>query len=204
MPDSPLVVVSAAVEGIVDEAVLRRLLEGAGASLGAVHGKKGKSHLRLRITGYNQAARFSPWVVLIDLDQDAECAPPLRRTWLPDSSPRLCLRIAVRAVEAWILADRERLALFLAVTRASVPQEPEKLPDPKSVLVHLAKHSRRRDIREDMFPRAAGGRRVGPAYSSRLIEFVSDHSAGWRPEVAAGSSESLRRCLASLRALVTA
>lgn len=82
------VVISGAVEGIVDEAVLRRLVQHVQGTLGAVHGKNGKKHLRQRLTGYNQAARFSPWVVLVDLDQEAECAPPLRTAWLPNPAPQ--------------------------------------------------------------------------------------------------------------------
>jgi len=72
-----LVVVSAAVEGIVDEAVVRKLIVQAGGRPGTVYGKSGKPHLRRQIQGYNNAARHSPWIVLVDLDRDAECAPPL-------------------------------------------------------------------------------------------------------------------------------
>src|SRR5450756_758709 len=76
-------VVSAAVEGIVDEAVIRMLVGEAGGSVDAVYNKNGKSSLRKSIAGYNNAARFSPWIVLLDLDQDADCAPPLLADWLP-------------------------------------------------------------------------------------------------------------------------
>jgi hypothetical protein len=54
----------------------------------------------------------------------------------------------------------------------------------------------RLDIREDMLPRRGSGRPIGPAYTSRMIEFVENN---WRPEVAARSSDSLRRCLVRLR-----
>ena len=82
MADPTTVVVSAATEGNVDEAVVRRMILEVGAQPGPVYGKNGKRHLRERITGYNNAARFSPWIVLIDLDHDAECSPPLRSHWL--------------------------------------------------------------------------------------------------------------------------
>ena len=72
------VVMSAATERIVDEAVVRRMILEVGAQPGPVYGKNGKRRLRERITGYNNAARFSPWIVLIDLDHDAECAPPTK------------------------------------------------------------------------------------------------------------------------------
>jgi hypothetical protein len=70
------VAITAAVEGDVDEAVVRSLIEHIQAKIRAVYGRTGKSHLQRRLSGYNQAARFSPWIVLVDLDHDAECAPP--------------------------------------------------------------------------------------------------------------------------------
>jgi hypothetical protein len=58
-----------------------------GTQPGPVYGKNGKQHLHKRITGFNNAARYSPWIVLLDLDHDAECAPPLRSHWLPEAAP---------------------------------------------------------------------------------------------------------------------
>ncbi len=99
------VVISGAVEGDVDEAVLRRLAEQVGAAIGPVHGKKGKQFLLRRVHGYNNAARFGPWVVLVDLDQDADCAPHLRLEVAPafvhrhqESMKRPENRIAWRSV----------------------------------------------------------------------------------------------------------
>ena len=202
MADPNLVVITGAVEGDVDEAVLRRLVEHVGATPGPVHGRNGKHHLRQRLDGYNQAACLSPWVVLVDLNHDADCAPPLRVSWLPNLAPYMCFRVAVRMGEAWLLADRERLASFLSIRVPQVPLDPEAVDDPKHTMVELAKLSRRREIREDMVPRPGSGRTVGPAYTSRLIEFVVSGAAGWRPDVAAKSSDSLGRCLRCLRWLV--
>jgi hypothetical protein len=198
MPEALPATISAAVEGIVDEAVLRRLILHIGARPGPVHGRQGKQLLQQRITGYNEAARFEKWAVLVDLDGDADCAPPLVASWLLNPSPTMCFRVAVREVEAWLLADRERLSAFLGVAATRIPPQPESEPNPKKTMVDLAKRSRRRDIRLDMFPRPGSGRMTGPAYSSRLIEFAS---GTWRPDVAARSSDSLRRCLDCLRRL---
>ena len=65
-----LVVFSAAVEGPTDEVVLRRVVESRGAVLGPVFGKTGKSNLLNQLHRYNRAANLSPWIVLLDLDQD--------------------------------------------------------------------------------------------------------------------------------------
>jgi hypothetical protein len=192
-------VIAAAVEGPLDEAVVRKLVAQVGAVPGDVHGKNGKPHLRQRIRGYNKAARHTPWIVLVDLDRDAECAPPLCQDWLPAPAPRLCFRVAVRAVEAWLMADAETLASHLGVALGRVPRDPEGLSEPKVAMVNLARQSRDRAIREDMVPRPGSGRPVGPAYSSRLIEYVERR---WRPEVAAQHADSCRRAIACLRHLV--
>jgi len=182
----------------MDEAVLRRLLSHVGAVPGRFYGKAGKAHLQERIKGYNQAARFTPFVVLIDLNEDADCAPLLKESWISSPSPRMCFRVAVRAVEAWFFADDDRLAGFLSVPRSKIPSLPEQLEDPKRTMVELASRSRKRDIREDMVPRPGSGRKEGPAYVSRLIEFAH---GSWRPDVAASRSDSLRRCLTRLRGI---
>lgn len=194
------VVISAAVEGIVDEAVICRLLTHAGAIPGIIYGKNGKQDIRLKIQGYNRAAQHTPWIVLVDLDNDADCAPILHATWLPDPARFMCFRIAVRQVEAWLLADREQIASFLAVRRDKIPRDPESLVNPKEILVELARKSRSREIREEMVPRTGSGRRVGPGYPSRVIEFASRH---WRPDVASVHAASLSRAIECLSHLVT-
>jgi len=70
------VFISGAVEGMLDEAVLRRLMKKVGAMAGPIYGKNGKSFLLQKVNAYNQAARFAPWVILIDLDHDDDCVPP--------------------------------------------------------------------------------------------------------------------------------
>lgn len=188
-------VLSAAVEGVVDEAVLRRICREVEVQLGTVYGKSGKSFLRKRMSGYNQAASHSWWIVLVDLNNEAECAPQMKGNWVPQPSEKLLFCVAVRSVEAWLLADRESFADYLAVSPTRVPSRPEELPHPKQIIVELAKSSRRREIREDIVPRVTSGRDEGAAYASRMIEFVEYY---WRPAVAATASESLRRCIQRL------
>jgi hypothetical protein len=193
------VIITAAVEGIVDEAVARKIIVHAGGLPGTVYGKNGKPHLQRQIKGYNNAARHAPWMILVDLDHDAECAPPLCKDWLPDKTPFLCFRVAIRKVEAWLMADAESLAGFLGLPRNKIPPQPETIDDPKTMMVNLARLSRRREIQADMVPRAESGRVVGPAYTSRMIEFVQTR---WNPEVAAKRADSLRRAMACIGRLV--
>jgi len=192
-------IIPAAVEGIVDEAVVQKLIIESGGHPGTVYGKSGKTFLRQRIQGFNNAAKRWPWLILLDLDNDTECAPPLCAEWVPDPAPYLCFRVAIREVEAWLMADAAALASFLGVGRNRIPADPEQLDDPKTEMVNLARRSRRRAIRQDMVPRAGSGRSVGPAYASRLIEYVQ---TSWRPKTASEQSESLRRAIACLRRMI--
>lgn len=188
--------IDAAVEGIIDEAVARKLIIETGGFPRTVYGKTGKAFLHQKIQGFNNAAKVWPWLVVVDLDDDAECAPPFCTRWVPDPSPYLCFRVAVREVESWLMADAETLASFLGLSPTSIPKDPEGLDDPKGEMVNLARRSRRAWIRKDMVPRQGSGRPVGPAYASRMIEYVQN---SWRPEVAGRQAESLRRAIACLR-----
>ena len=196
-PEGP--VITAAVEGDLDEFLLRSVVAHAGLTLGTVHGRKGKPFLLSSIQGYNNAARFSPWVVLIDLNGDADCAPEAISRWLPNPSRYMSLRVAIRAAEAWLLADRERIARWLGLSVAQVPTHPDELVNPKQALIHLARRSPRRWPREDLVPRDGSGRSVGPLYTARMIEFIQDNVNGWRPTSAILVSDSLARCVARLR-----
>ena len=194
-------IVSGAVEGDLDEAVLHRVVSQAGLSLANVYGRSGKPSLLRAVRGYNAAAHHCSWVVLVDLDQDCECAPPCAQRWLPDPAPHMCFRLVVRSIEAWLLADGERIANFLGVRRAQVPAEPDALANSKRALVDLARRSRRRSIRDEIVPRAGSGRFVGPLYTTRMIEFVQDDATGWRVDHAMDASGSLNRCVERLRQL---
>src|SRR5690606_24853236 len=108
----PVEYVTGAVEGLVDEAVLRRLIREAGMQCVAVYGKEGKPYLIEQLPKYNNAARYAPWCILIDLDRDAGCAPEFIDRILPDRAPGMVARVAVREVESWLLADRVNMAKF--------------------------------------------------------------------------------------------
>lgn len=194
-----LPVVSAAVEGDLDEVVLRAIADYIGFSIGPVYGRRGKPYLLQMLTGYNSAARFSPWIVILDLDRDRECAPEALTAWLPQPAQRMFCRISVRAVEAWLLADRDRIAAMLAISPQRITRNPESLDDPKRHLVDLARNSNRAEIRTSIVPRAGSGRSVGPSYNAKMIEFVS--AGRWRIDTARHNSASLQRTLDRLEEL---
>jgi len=191
--------ISAVVEGDVDEAVLSKIVEEAGVTLASVFGRTGKHHIYQRLKAYNKAAQFSPWIILLDLDHDAPCAPTLVSQQMPEPSKLLSFRIAVRAIESWLLADRKAFAAFLGVRKSTLPESPDLLDDPKGFVVDLARNSRRKQIRNELVPRPRSRKRVGPAYTSRMMEFSLYH---WDPVRAEESSDSLRRCRAGVLNLV--
>lgn len=197
----PFPIVTAAVEGTADEVLLRRICEYLDMSLGDVHGKSGKQFVLGRIMGYNYSARHRHWVVIVDLDQDYSCAPEAIASWLPLPAPLMSFRVAVREVEAWVLADNANLALFLGVDPVLVPGSPDLLPDPKETLIELARLSPSIAIRQDMVPNAGAGQKEGPAYTSRIVEFVTRFRNPWDVAAARMNSASLDRCIRALETL---
>jgi len=68
------VFVSGAVEGPLDESVLRTIVEQRGGVVHRVQVQNGKQNLRRALPGYNAAAQRDPWLVLVGLDQRQTCA----------------------------------------------------------------------------------------------------------------------------------
>ena len=186
-----------AVEDDLSEAVLRRLLRHTdrGYAVGTVYGHSGYGYLRKTIAGWNSAARGVPFVVLTDLDR-YPCPAALIGEWIPrHQHANLLLRIAVREVESWILADRGNLSVFLHVSPQGLPSLPDTLADPKAVLVSAATRSRSRDIRSRVVPKRGSSAKQGPDYNSCLIEFVY---GAWNVDASVASSPSLARTMARL------
>lgn len=188
--------VAIAGEGPLDLAVLRRLLGDAGLAVDreiwGTYGKGGKDGMTPRLPQW--AAGATPGraiVVLRDLDHDAPCAPMLRRRLLPEAPPGLLLRIAVRAAEAWLIADRDGLAGWLETSPRHLPDIPEDHPNPKRAVMDAAMRSASPLIRSGV-PPGDSGRRQGPDYNATLIGFVH---GPWQPEAAALRCPSLHRTL---------
>jgi hypothetical protein len=195
-----MVRVSVAVEGPLDEAVIKRLADFTKIEIGTVYGREGKNALRSKIKGYNHAAQFSPWIVLVDLNHEQDCAPSLLTSWLPRPASNMFLRVAVKKLESWLLADRSDISSFLGVSMTLVPQFPDLEDDSKLALVNLARHSRFSSIRHDLVPTQGSGRQVGVAYTSRMTDFVFSI---WDPAQATQNSPSLSRCITVLNRIST-
>jgi len=106
----------------------------------------GFGYIKKNIRGFNEASKGCPFFVLTDLDNGV-CAPALINDWLNDPPhPNLIFRVAIREVEAWLLADIEGFSKYTGISKVNFPDNPEDLPDPKAELLKLIKRCRKRDI----------------------------------------------------------
>lgn len=137
---------------------------------------------------YNEAAVHTLVLGLADVEQ-AVCAGGLIVANLPTKSAAFHLRLAVRMLESWLIADRIAIASFLGVSQARIPHDPDELAHPKRLLVTLARGSTKRTIREAMVPDDSGGI-VGPDYVATMAAYIESH---WNVERARAESPSLNR-----------
>ncbi len=194
---SQTIAINLAVEDALSEVVLRKMLESCERpfEVANCYYQGGFGYLKKRISGFNNAARGVPFLVLTDLDR-SECAPTLISEWLPNHRhPNLLFRVAVREVEAWLLAHRPAFVKFLAVSEAHIPLSPESIDDPKRTLISAARRSKRREIREAIVPAEGTTAKQGPDYNSCLARFVTDV---WNPHAAKQHADSLKRAMRCL------
>ncbi|HUN08312.1 MAG TPA: DUF4276 family protein [Aggregatilineales bacterium] len=194
-----MVAINIVVEGRTDLHVMRRIFHYVGHEIGKVRDDKSKPGLLTDIRKYEQAARYVTWLMLLDLDQDAACGAAYRQSLVSDPQSPLILRIAVRTIEAWIMADREHLAAFLKVSMQKIPAYPDSVEYPKKTLIEVVRTSRDKKLIADMVPLQSIGKLEGPNYEARIAEFMNHDKYPWRPEVAAQHSDSLARCIRSLK-----
>ena len=191
---------SLATEGLDDEAIARKICSSLSVPVAYSYPAGGKSRLDPKISGYNQAALLSPWLVLRDLDNDSPCPSGLCNTLLENKSPMLLLRIPIRSIESWLIADPVSLAPFLGISQSIIPPTPDELDSPKTSLVNLARRSRNRTILQTMIPQEGTSVAVGPGYTGKLIEYSTNY---WDPIRASSGSPSLEKCLNAIRRIYT-
>ncbi|HEX3585628.1 MAG TPA: hypothetical protein VH024_06505, partial [Candidatus Angelobacter sp.] len=170
-------------EDELSEYVVLKLLATSDQSyhVGATYRRGGFGYLRRTINGWNAAAKGKAFAVLTDLD-DAPCAGDLISEWLTSAAnPNLIFRVAVREVEAWLLADSTGLAAFLRIAERFIPSNPDGILDPKDTLIKLAGLSRLKFIRDSVLPRRGSTAKQGPGYNESLGAFVRDM---WDPRTA--------------------
>jgi hypothetical protein len=146
---------------------------------------------------YNQAAAvMGPILGLTDLDLHPCPIELITRHLGNKRHPNFLLRIAVKELESWLLADVAALADYFGISTAVFPTDPDTEPDPKQTLVNLARRSKRKSIREDIVPKQGSKGVVGKGYTPRMTEFIENN---WDPINAEQISDSLRRALGAIK-----
>lgn len=182
------------VEDALSEVVMRKIIHVAGKHLAVDRPvlTRGFGNMRRDIPKFRSASRALPHIVVADLDR-LPCAPVLREQWriaqVPDT---MLFNVAVREVEAWLLADREGIAGMLGVSQNRIAQRPELEDDPKRALVNLARRCRNRTLRDELVPAPGSDNQVGPVFTARMSQFVTD---SWDVQRARNASPSLARTL---------
>ncbi len=158
----------------------------------------GYAHLRDNLAKYFALAQHAPVLLITDLDQQP-CALALLKQWrqnLPPQPLNMILRVAVREIETWLLADTQGMRTLLNTT--NIPHNIETIADPKKLLIKLASKAER-SVRDDIVPRKNVVAAQGLGYNSRLIQFVKNT---WNAERARQNCDSLSRCCKCLSELV--
>jgi len=188
--------ISVYVEGDTDIPFVQALCKKAGFEVREpIFDAGGKTTLDPKLLGLARAAAGAPYLVLRDLDHDAPCASAWLKGHAPSAPGRFfALRLAVRAVESWFLADAVTAASALHVPVTQIPHDPDAEHDPKTRIVTLARKSTKPDIRKRLVPKPGAKRKAGPEYETWLIQ----SAARWKLERAHDRSPSLRKALAAL------
>ena len=111
------------------------------------------------------------------------------------------ISIAVRAVEAWLMADYKEFARHLHIREGRIPKKPEEEENPKRTIVNLARNSRSSMIKREVVPSQKSGRSKGNGYEDIMIEFVQKK---WCPVHASQRAPSLAHALERCQALFAA
>ncbi len=186
------------VEDEPSEAVLRHLVTSAGYKLKVtkVFRANGFGNIKNRLPTFRNASHVIPHIVMTDLDA-YHCPIDLLKDWNVGQLPqRMLLRIAVHELESWLLADREGIAKLIKVPTTKIPIRPDDLPDPKQVLINLARKSRSHRFRSEFVPANGSKAKHGPAYNQHLSDFATQC---WNSEKAALTSPSLHRSIVRIR-----
>jgi len=157
----------------------------------------GFGRIRKKIKAYNNAAKNNYFFIITDLDDD-ECAPTLLKEWLPEGpNQKMLFRVAVREIEAWLLADRENFAKFIGVSKDLITMKPDDISDPKNEIISLVRRKSRRSLRNDIVPVNQHDQH-GFGYNAQLGDFVNNH---WDITNASKYSPSLEKAVKALQKL---
>ncbi len=179
------------VEDELHEALVLRVCDYLNRQAPKIFIKKGKTKLidKTQVRKLNRDNNNQQFFMVVDLDNDSACAAAEKRRLLNGDTPSPALKIiiAVRAAEAWLLADRHELATYLGVALKHLPQRPEGETKPKETLINIARKSRNRHIKTALVP-ITDTAKQGPEYNTQIADYVRDR---WNLEAAKNNAASL-------------
>jgi len=195
-----MTIVLYAVEGSTDAPVAEKLISMVECESRMVSASGGSSVIDRKLARWTKSSNTFPMLILRDWDQadGAACAPDLAASLKGETCPaNIALRIVVRSIESWLMADIDAAASFFRTAR--IPTDPDLVERPKLALVAACRRSEARTIREGMSPSSSSTSAVGTDYTRLVREFAKDH---WDPGRASDTSPSLARAISRLNQLV--
>ena len=154
------------VEDRLSENILRKAVQHCGSNVGNCYKKNGCAYIDGKIRAFNNASKYSPFIVIRDLDK-YDCAPMLIKTLIANKNNNLILRIAVRESETWLLADKKNFSKYLGISENSIPDDVENIRNPKEYLIDIARKAKK-SIREDIVPERGTIAKYGKNYNGCL------------------------------------
>jgi len=190
--------VTLATEDELSEEIGLCLLREVGLQVGIRLRRGGNGYLKSRIGSFCEMARRGGVLVLTDLDKSL-CPEALIQDWLGQRTkpPELSIRVAVREIESWLLADHRAMRDLFGVKGMPFPSSPDQLTDPKQTLLKLARKAVK-SVRQELLAQPGSIAAQGLGYNFVLVRTVR---TSWAPERAAELSPSLRRSRQRLKEL---
>ena len=172
--------------------VLRAILARRGFAVGTVYGRKGIAYVRERAEGVAVRGAFGSRVLIVAdaMDLTSRCPGEACGRLVANPPEGTLVRLAVREIEAWLLASRLELAAFLRVSPSRIPLDSDVVDDPKQTLVNIARHSPTLRLKQMIVPRDGVSSAVGVGYVDAVSEFLDRR---WSLDAAVRVSRSLRK-----------
>ncbi len=163
----------------------------------------GSAKLRANMPRFLDIAERNKIFILTDLDSTV-CAPELLSDWLRGNErpQSMCLRVAVRASESWVLADHVAMNNFFGKKNgllSNLPRDSDALDNPKGKLLELAARYAPKVIKDDILPKHGARTSVGVGYNQQLYAYIMNH---WSPARACQRSDSLMRARRAIKLFI--
>lgn len=170
----------------------------------------GKSKLLGNLKKYNDATEnlsrvflndYSSFYcfLLTDLDED-KCPPALITKWFTfPQNERLIVRVAVREIESWLLADRKNFSDYFGLSLNKIPHNPDNEFNPKEFILKLiVNYNVKKGIKEQIVRMEGSNYFIGRGYNDEITNYIFRK---WNFKEAVKNSDSLRKLVEKLATL---